>query len=386
MNSNPSDKSGPPEATNPYFAQPMEAPTQGALDAGAPTLSSSSAQRVNRKAVLFLAGAVALLAALAFLVFHGATKDKSPASEPRPEQVSVPDAPTMAPALPQTPPIALASSNAGIPAIPTGSPMSMEAGPGSTELSPLSNGPSLVDRRVMGVNPSPENPLQAELAALESPPRAAAVQVESTKATAATYLNQPDSLMLRGTYIRCALETRIITDINGFASCVVTEPVYSVNGRRLLLPRGSKVLGQYGSGAIKGERVAVVWDRIVTPTGIDVSMASPGVDGMGSAGHPGDYDAHWASRITSALLISLLSDAFKYYGEKEGPVTTTAYPGAGAVVQEPFESNTARTVQDLANQAIEAGGKRSPTVTINQGTVLNVYVSQDVDFSAVLRN
>ena len=115
-------------------------------------------------------------------------------------------------------------------------------------------------------------------------------------------------------------------------------------------------------------------------------MASPGIDNLGSAGHPGYYNAHWGSRITSALFISLLSDAFKYYGEKEGPVTTTSYPGAGAIYQEPFQSNTARNIERLANQAVEASANRAPTVTINQGTIVNVYVSQDVDFSGVLRN
>jgi len=50
----------------------------------------------------------------------------------------------------------------------------------------------------------------------------------------------------------------------------------------------------------------------------------------------------------------------------------------------PYQSNTARTVQSLAEQAINESANRKPTVTINQGTQLNVYVAQDVDFSNVL--
>src|SRR3546814_16926446 len=79
-----------------------------------------------------------------------------------------------------------------------------------------------------------------------------------------------------------------------------------------------------------GPRVAVVWDRITTPTGIDINMASPGVDGLGGAGHPGDYSAHWPSRIASALLISLISERFKYAGKTHGPTHTNHY-GTGAV-------------------------------------------------------
>ncbi|TGV30343.1 TrbI/VirB10 family protein, partial [Mesorhizobium sp. M8A.F.Ca.ET.142.01.1.1] len=104
---------------------------------------------------------------------------------------------------------------------------------------------------------------------------------------------------------------RIITDIAGYTSCLLTEPVYSINGRNLLLPKGSKIYGAYGGGPT-GKRVEVIWDRITTPNGIDVAMSSPGVDQLGGAGHPGQYSAHWGSRIASALMISLLADAFKY--------------------------------------------------------------------------
>jgi type IV secretion system protein VirB10 len=195
-------------------------------------------------------------------------------------------------------------------------------------------------------------------------------------------LTHPDNLMTRGTYIRCVLETHIITDIPGFTSCIVTEPVYSFNGKHLLLPKGSKVMGQYGDEP-NGPRVAVIWDRIVTPTGIDVNMASPGVDNLGGAGHPGHYNAHWASRITSALLISMLADAFKYEAAEHGPKATSV-SNSGTQVQEPFESYTAQTVQSLANQAVRRAANRPATVTINQGTVVTIYVAKDVDFTPVL--
>ena len=195
-------------------------------------------------------------------------------------------------------------------------------------------------------------------------------------------LSRPDTLMLRGTYIRCVLETHIVTDVPGFTSCVVTEPVYSFSGKRLLLPKGSKVLGKYSTEP-NGPRVAVVWDRVVTPTGIDVNMASPGVDNLGGAGHPGDLDEHWGARIGSAMLISLFSDAFKYAAAEYGPSTSTIGAG-GVVVQSPFESNTAQTLQSLANQAVRRAANRPATVTIHQGTVVNVYVARDVDFSGVI--
>ncbi|MNU09150.1 Type IV secretion system protein virB10 [compost metagenome] len=52
-------------------------------------------------------------------------------------------------------------------------------------------------------------------------------------------------------------------------------------------------------------------------------------------------------------------------------------------VQSPYESATARSMERLANDAMSQ--RRPPTVTINQGTIVNVYVAKDVDFSDVLR-
>ena len=381
MNTNtPSHDPGSSVESNPYYTHATAQPSQDALDSGAPVLQSADAQRLNKKALLFLAGVAALVVAFAAMIFTGKGKGTETEKAPRQERVEVPTAP-VAPPLPappmETPPVELAAS-----APPPLPPMPEPVIPADA-YAPVDPAPSLLERRTMAEQAG-SRPSLAELEAMRATQQPA--QLEATKSTSATFLNQPDTLLLRGTFIRCALETRIITDVNGFTSCVVTEPVYSVNGRSLLLPKGSKVFGQYGSGAIRGERVAVVWDRITTPTGIDVTMASPGVDNLGSAGHPGYYNAHWGSRITSALFISLLSDAFKYYGEKEGPVTVTSYPGTGAIYQEPFESNTARTMERLANQAVEASGNRPPTVTINQGAIVNVYVSQDVDFSGVMRN
>jgi type IV secretion system protein VirB10 len=142
------------------------------------------------------------------------------------------------------------------------------------------------------------------------------------------------------------------------------------------------MLGAYSSKP-RFKRMEVIWDRIITPTGIDVDMKSPGIDNLGGAGLPGYYDAHWAQRISSALFISLLSDAFKYEAAVHGP-KSNAIAGSGVVVQEPYESNTAQTMQNFANQAVQESANRLPTVTINQGTIIYVYVARDVDFSGVV--
>ena len=380
---------------NPYAARYQQAAAPD-LDAAMPQLKTGDVRRMNLRALGFLVGVIVLLLFTTIWMFRGATHRNSAPLKPREEIVTVPEAPK-----PQLLPPQQAVAQRAPEAIPLVPPLPVT--PPQLIPDPQQHRPSLMERRMMsgstsvevahgntqpsegnGRAPAAAGPTITGLPGFpdQGLPLNTAYQANALPdVSSAQRLTTLDTLMLRGTFIRCVLETRIITDIPGFTSCVVTEPVYSFNGKHLLLPKGSKVLGKYDMEP-NGPRVAVIWDRIVTPTGIDVSMASPGVDNLGGAGHPGRYNAHWGSRIGSALLISMLSDAFKYEAAVHGPTQTTI--SNGVVTQTPFESNTAQTVQNLANQAVRRAANRPATVTINQGTVLTVYVAKDVDFSGVV--
>lgn len=370
---------------NPYFARQreMEAPD---LDANEPVLRSSDLKRLNRKALFFLAGIALLLVLVALWLVTKGSESKPVTAKPRTESVEVPALPQNVSASPpaQARPVPLEPA----PDIPPLPPMPDVESARREAAAPLDRGPSILERRIAatggsggdgGVPLSPQQPGAGPF----GPAQPAMPGLENQQTSAKPIAN-PNGLLVRGTYIRCVLETRIISDFPGFTSCIVTEPVYSINGRSLLLPKGSKILGQYGPAEPTGPRMQVIWDRITTPTGIDVNLVAPGVDNLGSSGHPGQYSAHWASRISSALLISMISDAFKWAAAEHGPSTTTVGLGTGIITEQPYESNTAKSVQRLADQALDRAGRRPATVTINQGTVVNVYVAKDVDFTAVL--
>lgn len=349
------------------------------LDAGAPELHAQDMRRLNRRAIGFLVAIVLLLLVLAFLLLKTATNPKQ-APKPRAETLVVPQLPQLPPSsrqqsIAQTQmPAAPSSAATPVPPLPVL--------PADTPRKPLpsqSQGPSLLARREMAAQGGGEQPGTAPGA---TAPGSTLPGGKYGKPTSATQVVNPDTLLMQGTIIRCVLQTRIISDIPGFSSCIVTDPVYSFDGKHMLLPKGSKVLGQYDTGPI-GSRIAVVWNRIVTPTGINVTMSSPGIDNLGGSGLPGHLDSHWPSRVSSALLISLMSDAFLYEGEKHGPTTTTIGAG-GFAVQSPFQSNTAQTLQDLSRQAVQQSANRPATLTINQGSIISIYVARDVDFSGVV--
>lgn len=364
------------------YASPYGPAVAPELDEAVPRLKARELRRLNQRALVLLAAVCVLLLLVAYWLLSGAGHRSAP-TQAREEKVTVADAPGLL-ALPRAPPILPTRAAQAIPLMATPPPLPpLPAHPDQAGLPGVmaTRAPTAAQHRIAVRSDTPSAmPASGTLATdLPGPPPLPAGL--PSRATSALDLAHRDALMQRGTYIRCVLETRIVSDIPGFASCLVTERVYSLNGQRLLLPKGSKILGTYARNPV-GQRVAVVWDRIITPTGVDVNMASPGIDNLGGAGLPGEYDAHWRSRIGSALLISMLSDAFKYEAAEHGPRSTTI--SNGVVTQEPFQSNTAQTVQNLANQAVREAANRPPTVTINQGTVVYVYVARDADFSAVV--
>lgn len=393
----------PSVGSNPYFQAGARQPEPD-LDAAAPNLRNEENQRLNRKALLFLGGIVLLLVAMGALLFINMRGDKKDeVTQVREVAPFVPsaqnDMPASLPPPMETEPVQLAQ-------LPPPPPQLVPLAPQYEPQHEIPTGPTLMQRRMadggaMGQGPgggAANDPMAQALASrnqamLESmkaaglggqlPQQAdSSIKAQLQDISQASFLRKPDTLLLRGTFIRCVLETRIITDYSGFTSCVVTEPVYSVNGSSLLLPKGSKLSGTYNGGG-KVDRVGVIWDRVTTPTGIDVLMSSPGVDNLGGAGHPGDLDNHWASRISSALMVSLLADAFKYAAAEHGPGSTAITDG-GTIYSQPYESATARTMERLAGEVVQQAMSRPPTVTINQGTIVNVYVAKDVDFSGVM--
>lgn len=400
------NRASDPLANNPYSNQQRAAEAPD-LDAGAPQLRSTEMTRMNRRAMVFLAAIVALVAFLAVWVIKGAHHDDKPKA--REETLTVPQAPAPVPQLAQQTARPIPKLPEPIKLSPTPPPLPVQA-----KAAPATpHGPTLMERRMQGdaaaqagdgnglsgaggpqapagYAPAQQRPGMGGQEQWSRVPGLSGQQhaplnspVGLPEISSAQPLYSPDTMMQRGTYIRCVLETRIISDIPGFTSCIVTEPVYSFNGKRLLLPKGSKVLGKYDMGPI-GDRMAVIWDRILTPTGIDVNMASPGIDNLGGSGNPGYLNNHWPSRIGAALLVSMLSDAFSYEAAEHGPKTQTVGVGSGTVTATPFQSNTAQTLQNLAQQAVRDSANRPGTVTINQGTILYVYVAKDVDFSGVV--
>lgn len=207
----------------------------------------------------------------------------------------------------------------------------------------------------------------------------AQLQQSATPVAVARRMPDQDLLLPKGRQIDCVLTGRIINELAGFTSCVLTQNLYSDNGKVLLLERGSEAIGEYGTGGPNGSRrLFVVWNRVKTPSGVEIDLMSPGADALGTSGHPGYLEQRWLERIGTALLISVMKDAVAIEAAKRAPAATITSQNA------PW-SQTSATGQSLAEQILKQTINVRPTLYINEGERISIYVARDLDFSPVYR-
>ena len=178
----------------------------------------------------------------------------------------------------------------------------------------------------------------------------------------ATKLSEPANTVVQGTLIPAVLETAIDTDIPGYVRAVVSQDVRSFDGSQVLIPRSSRLIGEYKAATQAGQRRAyLMWTRLVRPDGSSVALASPAADFSGQAGIGGQVNSHFFSRFGSAILLSILG-------------------GAGSLVTGGASTVVVSGGQSAASVAAQHDGNRPPTIKVQQGQPIRVFTARDLIF------
>ena len=171
----------------------------------------------------------------------------------------------------------------------------------------------------------------------------------------------PQTTVTQGTLIPAVLETAINTDVPGYVRAVVSQDVRSFDGTRVLVPRSSRLIGQYQSGLQGGQKRAyVIWTRLIRPDGASVNLASPAIGFDGTTGLAGTVNNHFFKRFGSAMLLSVIG------GLATGGASVVLGGGTSA-----------------ASTALQQDGQIAPTVRVRQGEPIRVFTARDLDFSQV---
>ena len=181
----------------------------------------------------------------------------------------------------------------------------------------------------------------------------------------ATAMTNPATTVTQGTLIPAILETAIDTDVPGYVRAVVSQDVRSFNGKSVLVPRSSRLIGQYQSGVQGGQKRAyVVWTRLIRPDGASVNLQSPAIGFDGTTGLPGEVSSKFFKRFGSAMLLSVI-----------GGLSAVGSGGASVVI--------GGASQSAAGIAAQQDSQIGPTIRVRQGEPIRVFTARDLDFSSV---
>lgn len=196
---------------------------------------------------------------------------------------------------------------------------------------------------------------------------AARLGATGTGAATATASFDPRTTVTQGTLIPAVLETAIDTDVPGYVRAVVSSDVRSFDGTRVLVPRSSRLIGQYKSGLQAGQKRAyVIWTRLIRPDGVSVNIASPAIAFSGETGLEGKVNTHFFERFGSAMLLSVIGGLSAVGGN-----ASVLIAGGG---------------QSAAAAAVGQSASIGPTVRVRQGQPIRVFTAKDLDFSKVTKS
>ena len=186
----------------------------------------------------------------------------------------------------------------------------------------------------------------------------------SVQTARATQLQDVHRLITQGTMIPGVLDTAISSDLPGELKATISRDVWSADATTILIPKGSTLIGEYSSDISLGQRrVLVAWNRVITTDKRSIMIGSRGVDGLGRAGLTGNVQHHFGLKFEAAFFISIFSGISSFgnrtLSENDLSTGTDGFANSG---QDAFEEYLSIP----------------PTIWVNQGENINVFVSRDL--------
>ena len=201
------------------------------------------------------------------------------------------------------------------------------------------------------------------------PPRPLPIQQPVRQAgpsTSALVIDSGGGDLPIGTLIPAVLETPIDTSRPGQVRAIVSQDARSPDGFKVLVPRGSRLVGEYQSDVRTGQnRVLVNWTRLTRPDGTSVRLGSPSADSMGGSGIPGKRHSFFLTRFFNAALQTALGVGGNLIGGRDNNTVIVGLPGGVG----------------SATQGLISTENPRPKITVKSGTLFNVFVNREIDFS-----
>ncbi len=177
-------------------------------------------------------------------------------------------------------------------------------------------------------------------------------------------------IVFEGTVLEGVLMNRLDGSFVGPVECLLSDDVYSHDRQHLLIPAGTKILGDAKKVEALGQtRLAVAFHRLIMPDGYSVSLDQfQGLDQIGDTGLRDKVDNHYLRIFGTSLAIGALG-AVAEAGTGSGFTES-----GGDLMRQQFASSMAQSSEQILDRFLNI----LPTVTIREGHRVKVYLSGDL--------
>ncbi len=178
------------------------------------------------------------------------------------------------------------------------------------------------------------------------------------------------SVLFEGTVLETVLINRLDGQFTGPLACLLTSDLYSHDRQHLLIPAGSKLLGETRKVAAFGQtRLAVVFHRLVMPDGYSANLDQfQGLNQIGDAGLRDQVNNHYLRIFGASLAIGAIGAVAE--GGTSGALTASGTD----LLRQGFAQSTAQSSAQILDKFLNV----LPTITIREGPRVKVYLSGDL--------
>jgi type IV secretion system protein VirB10 len=187
-----------------------------------------------------------------------------------------------------------------------------------------------------------------------------------------------------GSVIPATLVSGINSDLPGQIVGQVAQDVYDTpTGKYLLIPQGSRLVGEYSSQVQYGQsRVFAVWQRVVFPDGKALDLgAMPGSSGAGYAGFRDRVNNHYVRIFGSAVMMSAILAGVEMTQNKQDYTQGSNQQRMADALSE----SLGRVLGGVMAEMLSKNMSIAPTLEIRPGYRFNVMLVKDLEFKRPYR-
>jgi type IV secretory pathway VirB10-like protein len=187
----------------------------------------------------------------------------------------------------------------------------------------------------------------------------------------------PTHRLLEGTLIDTVLTNRLDGGVAAPVNCLVTNAVYSHDGQYVVIPAGSRILGETKPVQTVGEtRLAVAFNRLVLPDGRTYGLDQfMGLNEIGDAGLRDQVNQHYRSTFGASAAVGLITGLAQSLG-------TAGFSRGGGDRTVIITGNVGDATAQATTQSMNRFLNRLPSITIREGHRVKVYLTSDLELPA----